>query len=109
MAPVIKIHPLVLDDLENLFAWIAKDNLAAAERFKANARRDFEQLAQMPEMGPRHRMAHSRLHNLRFWPIKGFNNFLIFYQPIERGIEVIRVLHGARDLQRALADETGDP
>jgi len=33
--------------------------------------------------------------NLRSFPI---GSYLIFYRPVEDGIELIRVLHGARDI-----------
>ncbi len=98
-------RPLVVSDLEDHFNTIAQDHPLAAERFVEQARLDFEALARMPDMGPRHPMKHPRLKDLRFWPIKHFNNFLIFYRPIENGIEVIRVLHGARDLPTALKGE----
>ncbi len=37
---------------------------------------------------------------MRRWRIRGFENFSIFYFPIEDGIEVVRVLHGAREIER---------
>lgn len=106
MDPVILRRPLVVNDLEDHFAQIHQDSPDAARRFKEQARSDFESLARMPEMGPSHPMKHPRLKDLRFWPIKGFNNSLIFYRPIANGIEVIRVLHGARDLPTVFRDET---
>ncbi len=39
------------------------------------------------------------------WPIRGFENYLVFYRPIEEGIEVTRVLHGARDIRGILEEE----
>jgi toxin ParE1/3/4 len=27
-----------------------------------------------------------------------FGNYVIFYRPMENGVEIVRVLHGARDL-----------
>ena len=105
MKPVVLTRPIVLEDLNDHYARINRDEPYAAERFKRQARHDFELLASMPEMGPRHHMKHPRLQGVRFWPIKGFTNFLIFYFPIENGIEVMRVLHGARELTAALANE----
>jgi toxin ParE1/3/4 len=32
-------------------------------------------------------------------PIRGFGKYLIFYLPLEDGIEIVRVLHGPRDVQ----------
>jgi toxin ParE1/3/4 len=32
--------------------------------------------------------------------LRHFMNYLIFYRPIGGGIDVLRVLHGARDIDR---------
>ena len=37
--------------------------------------------------------------------ITDFTNDLVFYQPSAHGIEVLRVLHGAQDIDRILAEE----
>ena len=44
--------------------------------------------------------------NLRTWTIRRFRKHLVFYIPTEVGIEVVRVLHGARNIQRILKEET---
>ena len=51
-------------------------------------------------MGPKRDFANPKLANLRVWPITKFRQYLIFYTPTRRGIRVIRVIHGARDLSR---------
>jgi toxin ParE1/3/4 len=56
----------------------------------------------MPGMGRRYESSHPRLAAVRVWPVKGFRNHLIFYRPIENGIEVVHLFHGARDLDAAL-------
>jgi plasmid stabilization system protein ParE len=35
-------------------------------------------------------------------------NFIVFYQPLEDGILVLVVLHGARDIPRLFRDSFGD-
>lgn len=35
---------------------------------------------------------------MRMWHVTGFESYLIFYMVGENGVELIRVLHGARDL-----------
>lgn len=42
--------------------------------------------------------ASSHLQGIRRWKVKGFPNFLIFYRSTDEGVEIIRILHGARDL-----------
>jgi plasmid stabilization system protein ParE len=34
------------------------------------------------------------------FPLKHFAEFVIFYRPLGKGIEIVRVVHGARDLPR---------
>lgn len=55
-------------------------------------------LVEHPEAGSTCTFASKRLVGLRQWAIPGFPKHLIFYRPVEGGIEVVRVLHGARDL-----------
>lgn len=43
--------------------------------------------------------------NLRSFPV---GNYLIFYRPINQGIEVLRVLHGARDIPSIFEDSLED-
>jgi len=30
---------------------------------------------------------------------------VVFYQPVEDGVQIVRVLHGARDIERIFAQE----
>ena len=39
---------------------------------------------------------------LRRWPVKGFENWLIFYQARRDGVEIVHVMHGARDIESLL-------
>lgn len=44
---------------------------------------------------------------MRMFPVKKFDNYLIFYQSTEEEVLVVRVLHGARDIA-ALFEEEGN-
>ncbi len=96
----IVISPKADVDLDNQFNFIAHDNLDAAQRFLAAAQDAFTRLNRMPELGV---LAH--FENIRFWPIAHFRNHLIFYRPISDGIEIVRVLDGARDWHRVLEED----
>ena len=49
------------------------------------------------------------LEQLRRFPVSGaFGNYLIFYQPGKTGIDIVRVLHGSRDIKAALEEEAGE-
>jgi plasmid stabilization system protein ParE len=45
------------------------------------------------------------LAGLRIWRVDGFPDHLIFYRPIEGGIEIIRILPAARDIDAVLESE----
>jgi toxin ParE1/3/4 len=45
---------------------------------------------------------------MRRWRVRGFENYLIFYQPLAQGIDVLRVVYGTRDLPGLLMDEEPD-
>lgn len=56
----------------------------------------FERLASMPGLG---RSQEHRRPDLRSWPV---GSYLIFYRPLADGVEVVRVLHGSRDVDNLL-------
>jgi toxin ParE1/3/4 len=59
----------------------------------------------MPGLGTRWASDRPRLAELRFFPVTGFPNHLLFYRPLENGLELVRVLHGARDIASLLEAE----
>ena len=69
------------------------------KRFLAAAERALQRLAELAGI---HETENPRLAGIRVWAIPKFENYLIFYKPIDNGISLIRVLHGARDLERVL-------
>ena len=98
------ILPAARTDLSEQFAYIAQDSLDAANRFLAAAEAALTRLAEMPGIGAPPRVRNSRLAGVRQWSIRGFEQHLIFYRETEDGIEVLRVLHGARDVRRILEE-----
>ena len=76
-------------------------------RFLDEAERTFRRLAAMPGMGTRYDPDHPALADLRYFPIARHKSDLVFYRPLADGIEVLRVLHGARDIAGILAEDFG--
>ena len=97
--PRFILSEFVEPELSAIGDYIAIDNLDAADRFLEAAYGTFQELARMPGMGRIRSFPQARLHNLRSFCIKGFENYLIFYGPIQDGIEVFHVVHGARELE----------
>jgi toxin ParE1/3/4 len=106
--PRIAITPAADRDLEEQAVYIGRDNFAAAVRFTDAANVAFRQLAEMPRMGSVRETRNPNLKGLRTWRIPGFEKHLVFYRMTEEGIEVVRVLHGARDIPQILEAEGGE-
>ncbi|NQT36306.1 MAG: type II toxin-antitoxin system RelE/ParE family toxin [Planctomycetes bacterium] len=62
----------------------------------------------MPEMGALCWFRSPQATDVRVWSIGGFENHLVFYRPIESGIDVIRVIHGARDVRAIFGDDPNE-
>ena len=86
-------------DIEEIAATIGENNPNAAERFLQSVEKGLELLSSFPELGPRWEADDPRLQGLRLWVVKGFRNHVLIYRPNDDGIELLRVVHGARDLE----------
>lgn len=94
-----------LEDLIDLAEFIASDNIEAASRFLKAAEGSFRDLERMPLMGTPRDYQDSRLGGIRMWRVKGFRKYLIFYRPIENGVEIIRVLHSSRGIEGLFSED----
>jgi toxin ParE1/3/4 len=79
-------------DLQEIRAYIAKDNPAAALRVVERLRTQARKLAQTPGIGRRREDLRPDLFS---FPV---GRHVLFYRPQAGGIVLVRVLHGARDL-----------
>ncbi len=92
--PRVLKRPQAEIDLVDIWLYIAADSVENADRFLEKIEKQCNTLASQPQMG---RSRDDLAPSLQSFPI---GNYLVFYQPIEDGIEIIRVLHGARDFVR---------
>jgi len=98
--PRILVRPRARGDLLDIWAYIAEHSDVQADAFIATIDRKFEKLAKRPLTGrPRQELSTA----LRSSPV---GRYIVFYLPLANGIEVIRVLHGARDLPGDAFDAT---
>ncbi len=96
---VVLYRPQARLDLKEVYRYIAEVNPDAAAKVVREVAGKATFLGENPTIGePVERL----LPGLRRFPI---GNFLIFYRPTERGIEVVRILHGARDIETILHDD----
>ena len=70
-----------------------------ADRFLDAAAASFSLLEKNPEIGRVYEARDARLADVRVWRISGFEKHLIFYRPRPEGVEILDVIHGARDIE----------
>ena len=98
MSLQVFIRPAVWRDLAEQSGHIAEDSPTAALRLLEAARSAFDLLGGFPEIGKLRRFSHPKLSGVRSWPIKGFETHVIFYRASEHRLDILRVIHSARDL-----------
>ena len=85
-------RPQAKEDLLEIWAYIAADNPAAADNLLRRIDKKSRTLADYPYMGRERSDIDPGLYS---FPV---GNYLIFYEHTDNGIEIVRVLHGARDV-----------
>lgn len=83
-------------DLEEIWWYIAQESPNNADRFLDRIQERCLSLADFPQMGASRNELKT---GLRSQPV---GNYLIFYFPLEDGIDIVRVLHGSRDIESLL-------
>ena len=86
-------------DLKEISRYIAQFNPAVARRLKNRIQQQCKQLADYPNMGINRDELES---GLRSFPVE---DYLIFYRPIDKGVEIVRVGSGYRDLEALFSSQ----
>lgn len=98
--PLVFKRPLALSDLAEIWSFVADDSEIQADKFLATLETRLNLLATQSNMG---RRRDELMNGLRSVPV---GRYVIFYLPRQDGIEVVRVLHGARDIDADLINPT---
>ena len=91
-------RPQAERDAIEIALYIAKDNLVTAKEFLDLLETTCGRIAEMPDIGSRRTYKNPALRNVRMAPVSKFDTYLIFYRGDKGDVDVIRVVHGARDL-----------
>ena len=94
-----RLAPQARADLDEIFERIAEHDRPAALNFVAALRSKFKLLASRPLMG---QAMPDLSENLRSF-VHG--NYLVLFRPRKSGVEIMRVVHAARDLGSALSED----
>ena len=96
--------PEALQDLQELWDYIAAENLDAADRVIDMLFAAFERLAAMPGLG--HTREDLTDQPLRFWTV---GTYLVIYRAERTPIEIVAVTRGGRDIPRLLRRRRREP
>jgi toxin ParE1/3/4 len=102
--PGTVIHPRAACDAEEIYAYIARDNVEAARRFNIAVAETLIALRKNPKLGIAWHARRSQLSDLRWKRVRRFRKYLIFYRAEDEQIVVVRILHGARDIETILGE-----
>ena len=100
-----RFTPQAVDDLFEIWTYIARDNVEAANRAEDAVHEACDFLAAGPLRG-RTRGDLTKLP-LRFWTVQPFPNYIIVYDPATKPLQIIRILHATRDILAILGE--GNP
>lgn len=108
MTYTLRILPAADIDLDEAALYVAQDSVEQAQRLYDAADATFRLIREYQARGPQCQFDHPRLRSVRRCAIVGFRNHLVFYRVEPNIVEVIRILHGARDILSILSDLVGD-
>jgi toxin ParE1/3/4 len=88
------------DDLRQIVHYIGIEQMRpdAARNMAAKIHRECKRYAQSPSMGERR---DDLLQGIRVFTVRPY---VVFYHPLDDGIRVARIIHGARDFPALFAD-----
>ena len=104
MSRAIRRAKQVQQDIIDIYTYIGQRNSDAAERVVDAIEGSIASLKEFPGIGSVWSANDPRLSGMRVVPVSPYRNYLIFFRPIEDLVEIYRVVHGARNLDR-IVDE----
>ncbi len=100
------VRPKADQDLDDQAYYLATQaNPEVGHKFLLAAHETFSLLATQPEMGWNCRLKGPGVAPLRVFRVAGFERMLVLYRPRPQGVEILRVVHGSRNLQAFLRRE----
>lgn len=88
-----------LQDLQEIWQYIAEDNLVYADKVESSLYMEFDRLAKNPNIG--HRRNDITNKSVRFWNLYSYQ---IIYMENTSPLQILRILSGYRDLANILED-----
>lgn len=101
MKELYALSSFAISDLFEIWDYIREDDLQAADRVEAELLKKCESLARMPGQGhPRPDLTKA---DVLFFPVY---SYLIAYRRGTQPLQILAILHGARDLEKIFRNRT---
>ena len=104
MPPAYRFTSRALEDLDDIWTYIAADSIDAANRVESTILEACKGVARHPLLGSKRREITPL--PIRFWVVARYPNFSVVYRPETKPLQIIAVLHGKRNI-KGLIDERG--
>jgi toxin ParE1/3/4 len=96
------VHPRAELDLIECFEYLAQHSPSAARRFLDATEASLATINQRPGDGYRYFNDRRPKEDWRYVRLPGFKKHLVIYRITETEVEVVRIVHGSRDLESIL-------
>lgn len=96
----VRLRPQAAADIDEI-AWTLTEaaGVETGLRLYDAVEAALDRLHAMPRLGAPRTFPHGAVPNVRMWVLAEFPAYLVFYVPDAEGIDVLRVLHGARNVE----------
>ncbi len=90
---LLRVSSLARLDLDQIYDRIARDKPGGARRWLKRTAEQFVRLANNPQIGEARDDIRPTLRSI------SHGNYVIYFRPRDTDLEIVRVLHGSRDIQ----------
>lgn len=94
----LTLRPKAQADIEAIVDYLLVERPPSAKDFVSTLQNTFDLLAENPKIGATRQYRQKTLSGMRMFPMKQFSAYLIFYLHNDQTLDVVRVLHGSKDI-----------
>ncbi len=87
-------------DISSIFLYLAMEaSLEVADGFLQSLATAYKYPQRFPESEVELSECSPDIQKMRRWPVPRFANYLVYYRMYEGNVDIVRILHGARDVR----------
>ena len=100
----LDIRPAASEDIDQIVDYLLEESVTAAQGFVKDLQKCFDLLTENPKIDVQREYRSAALSGMRMFPLKKFSTYLVFYLPDDQTIDIVRVLHGRRDIEQLFSE-----